>query len=139
MRTAMGTGAGPKVRDRICQVIRQHKLDPELVKACAVDFCGAKTLREATREQVENFVQHLGDWAEKDRDALLCRLNSYLGAHPVIPPSQNPLRDGNVYFASPKFAPLLARPLSIQRLQGAALAHIRMFHFTFDQPSVGLR
>ena len=38
-----------------------------------------KTLREATREQVENFVQHLADWAEKDRNALLCQLNSYLG------------------------------------------------------------
>lgn len=38
-----------------------------------------------------------------------------------------------------KIAPLLARPLGIQRPQGAASAHIRMFHFTFDQPSVGLR
>src|ERR1019366_7708546 len=35
-----GNGAGPKVRDRLCQIIRQHKLDPELVKAYAVDFCG---------------------------------------------------------------------------------------------------
>ena len=68
---------GPKVRDRLCQIIRQHKLDPELVKAYAVDFCGTKTLREATREQVENFVQQLADWAEKDRNALLCQLNSY--------------------------------------------------------------
>ncbi|MGA9640475.1 MAG: hypothetical protein WBQ72_03705 [Terriglobales bacterium] len=39
-----GNGAGPKVRDRLCQIIRQHKLDPELVKAYAVDFCGTKTL-----------------------------------------------------------------------------------------------
>jgi len=30
------------------------------------------------RQQVENFVQHLADWAEKDRNALLCQLNSYL-------------------------------------------------------------
>jgi hypothetical protein len=57
-----GNGGGPKVRDRLCQLIRQHKLDPELVKAYAVDFCGTKTLREATREQVENFVQQLADW-----------------------------------------------------------------------------
>jgi hypothetical protein len=70
-------GGGPKVRDRLCQIIRQHKLDPELVKAYAVDFCGTKTLREASREQVENFVQQLADWAEKDRNALLCQLNSY--------------------------------------------------------------
>ena len=74
-----GNGAGPKVRDRLCQIIRQHQLDPELVKAYAVDFCGTKTLREATREQVENFVQELADWAEKDRNALLCQLNSYSG------------------------------------------------------------
>ncbi len=72
-----GNGSGPKVRDRLCQIIRQHKLDPELVKAYAVDFCGTKTLRDATREQVENFVQSLADWVEKDRNALLCQLNSY--------------------------------------------------------------
>jgi hypothetical protein len=75
-----GNGGGPKVRDRLCQIIRQHKLDPELVKAYAVDFCGTKTLREANREQVENFVQQLADWAEKDRNALVCQLNSY--SHP---------------------------------------------------------
>jgi hypothetical protein len=72
-----GNGSGPKVRDRLCQIIRQHKLDPELVKAYAVDFCGTKTLRDASREQVENFVRQLADWAEKDRNALLCQLNSY--------------------------------------------------------------
>jgi hypothetical protein len=36
-------------------------------------------LREATREQVENFVKLLADWADKDRNALICQLNSYLG------------------------------------------------------------
>ena len=72
-----GNGSGPKVRDRLCQIIRQHKLDPELVKSYAVDFCGTKTLREASREQVENFVQQLADWADMDRNALLCQLNSY--------------------------------------------------------------
>ena len=50
-----GNGTGPKVRDRLCQIIRQHKLDAELVKAYAVDFCGTKTLREASREQVRVF------------------------------------------------------------------------------------
>jgi hypothetical protein len=49
-----------------------------LVKSYATDFCGVKSLREATREQVENFVQQLADWAEKDRNALLCQLNSYI-------------------------------------------------------------
>ena len=77
---ANGNYGGPKVRDRLCQIIRQHQLDGSLVKAYAVEFCGTKTLREATREQVENFVQHLADWAEKDRNALLCQLNSYHGS-----------------------------------------------------------
>jgi len=77
---ANGNGYGGRtVRDRLCQLIRQHQLDATLVKSYATDFCGVKTLREATREQVENFVAHLADWAEKDRDALLCQLNSYLG------------------------------------------------------------
>jgi len=73
-----GNYGGPKVRDRLCQLIRQHQLDANLVKSYAVDFCGTKTLREASREQVEGFVTHLADWAEKDRNALLCQLNSYL-------------------------------------------------------------
>jgi hypothetical protein len=74
-----GNYGGPKVRDRLCQLIRQYQLDANLVKSYAVDFCGTKTLREATREQVEAFVAHLAEWAEKDRNALLCQLNSYPG------------------------------------------------------------
>jgi hypothetical protein len=70
-------GSGTRVRDRLCQLIRQHKLDAELVKSYAVDFCATKTLREASREQVEAFVAHLADWAGKDRNGLLCQLNSY--------------------------------------------------------------
>jgi hypothetical protein len=79
-RNTNGNGTGPKVRDRLCQIIRQHKLDAELVKAYAVDFCGTQTLRDASRQQIENFVQQLGDWAAKDRNALLCQLNGYARA-----------------------------------------------------------
>jgi hypothetical protein len=75
-----GNYGGRTVRDHLCQIIRQHQLDATLVKSYATDFCGVKSLREATREQVENFVAHLADWASKDRDALTCQLNSYLGA-----------------------------------------------------------
>ena len=79
-RSANGNSSfgGPKVRDRLCQLIRQHGLQAGLVKSYAIDFCGTKQLRDATREQVEAFVAHLSDWAEKDRNALLCQLNSYL-------------------------------------------------------------
>ena len=77
---ANGNGhLSPRVRDRLCQIIRQHELDPNLVKSYATDFCAVKALRDATREQVDHFVTHLADWAEKDRNALLCRLNGYLG------------------------------------------------------------
>jgi hypothetical protein len=76
---ANGNYGGAKVRDRLCQLIRLHQLDASLVKSYATDFCGVKTLRQATREQVENFVTHLADWAEKDRNSLTCQLNSYLG------------------------------------------------------------
>jgi len=80
VQTVNGNHARPKVRDRLCQLIRQHQLDPNLVKAYAIDFCGTKPIREATRAQVENFVMQLADWAEKDRNALLCQLNNYLAA-----------------------------------------------------------
>ena len=77
---ANGNYGGRTVRDHLCQIIRQHQLDATLVKSYATDFCGVKSLREATRDQVENFVAHIADWAEKDRGALVCQLNSYLGA-----------------------------------------------------------
>jgi len=72
-----GNANGHKVRDRLCQIIRQHKLDPELVKAYAVDFCGTKALKDANRQQVEDFVQRLDRAAQTDRDSLICQLNSY--------------------------------------------------------------
>jgi len=72
-----GNFGGRTVRDRLCQLIRQHRLDATLVKLYATEFCGVKALRDATREQVEKFVVHLADWAGKDLNALLCQLNSY--------------------------------------------------------------
>lgn len=72
-------GNGRTVRDRLCQIIRQYQLDANLVKAYATDACGVKTLRDAPREQVENFVEQLADWAERDLNALRCQLNSYGG------------------------------------------------------------
>jgi len=70
----------PKLRDRLCVVIRQYNLDPMLVKAYAADFCGTPTLREANRELVESFISHLSKSAQENRDALICKLNSYAQA-----------------------------------------------------------
>ncbi len=67
----------PRLRDQLCLLIRQHNLDPTLVKAYAADFCGTETLKEASRDLVESFVAQLAAAAKKDRDALVCKLNSY--------------------------------------------------------------
>ena len=67
----------PRLRDQLCLLIRQHNLDPNLVKAYAADFCGTATLKEASRDLVESFISELGTAAKNDRDSLLCKLNSY--------------------------------------------------------------
>lgn len=73
-----GSGNGqPRLRDRLCLLIRQHQLDPTLVKLYAADFCGTQELREASRDLVESFITQLAASAKSDRDALVCKLNSY--------------------------------------------------------------
>jgi hypothetical protein len=67
----------PRLRDRLCLLIRQYHLDAGLVKAYAADFCGTASLRDASRDQVETFINDLAEHAAKDRDALICQLNSY--------------------------------------------------------------
>jgi hypothetical protein len=67
----------PRLRDRLCLLIRQYNLDPTLVKAYAADFCGTAELRQASRDLVESFVSQLAAAAKEDRDALVCKLNSY--------------------------------------------------------------
>ncbi|MDA2912752.1 hypothetical protein MYX77_02115 [Acidobacteriia bacterium AH_259_A11_L15] len=75
--TSPSGNSQPRLRDRLCQLIRQHHLDPTLVKRYAADFCATQTLREAPRELVEAFINTLAEWATKDRPGLLCHLNSY--------------------------------------------------------------
>ena len=77
-----GSSSGqPRLRDQLCLLIRQHNLDPNLVKAYAADFCGTQTLKDASRDLVESFIAQLTAFAKKDRDGLICKLNSY--ARPV--------------------------------------------------------
>ncbi len=73
---ANGNGQ-PKLRDQLCLLIRQHRLDAALVKQYAADFCGTQDLRQANREQIQSFITHLAESAAKDRDGLVCKLNSY--------------------------------------------------------------
>jgi hypothetical protein len=77
-----GSGNGqPRLRDQLCLLIRQFNLDPNLVKVYAADFCGTEALSGASRELVESFISHLSSAAKENRDALVCKLNSY--AQPV--------------------------------------------------------
>ena len=71
----------PRLRDQLCLLIRQHNLDPTLVKAYAADSCGTPSLKEASRDLVQSFISHLTACAKENRDMLVCRLNSY--AQPV--------------------------------------------------------
>ena len=73
---ANGNGE-PKLRDQLCLLIRQHRLDAALVKQYAAEFCGTKDLRQANREQIQSFIAHLAELAAKDREGLLSKLNSY--------------------------------------------------------------
>ena len=67
----------PRLRDRLCLLIRQYQLDAGLVKAYAADYCGTTSLRDAGRDQIETFINSLAESAARDRDGLICRLNSY--------------------------------------------------------------
>jgi hypothetical protein len=67
----------PRLRDRLCILIRQYNLDPTLVKAYAADFCGTETIKGASRDLVESFISHIASSAKENRDSLVCKLNSY--------------------------------------------------------------
>jgi hypothetical protein len=75
----------PRLRDRLCLLIRQHQLDAGLVKAYAADYCGTATLRDASRDLVEAFINDLAEHAAKDRPGLICQLNSYAKSQEVAP------------------------------------------------------
>jgi len=73
---ANGNGE-PRLRDQLCLLIRQHRLDAALVKQYAAEFCGTKDLRQASREQVASFIKHIAEFAARDREGLLVKLNSF--------------------------------------------------------------
>ena len=60
----------PRLRDKLCLLIRKYELDPGLVKRYAADFCGTQELRDAGRDLVEAFVSTVAEEAAKDRAAL---------------------------------------------------------------------
>ena len=87
-RSSNGNGSSngqPRLRDRLCLLIRQHQLDSHLVKRYAAEFCGTEELRGASRDMVEAFVDHLRKWASEDHAGLLSKLNSYSQEQEVHP------------------------------------------------------
>jgi hypothetical protein len=73
----------PRLRDKLCLLIREHNLDSNLVKAYATDFCGIQALRDANRDQIEAFISQLSKEAKENRDGLVCKLNSYVQSQEV--------------------------------------------------------
>jgi hypothetical protein len=88
VRPPNGNGSAngqPRLRDKLCLLIRKYELDPNLVKRYAADFCGTETLRDAGRDIVAAFVSTVAEEAAKDRAALVCKLNSYSQPEEVKP------------------------------------------------------
>jgi hypothetical protein len=78
--TSNGDGSAhrqPRLRDRLCILIRQHALDADLVKRYAADFCGTQELRDTQRDLVESYIAHLAEWAVKDHPGLISKLSTY--------------------------------------------------------------
>ena len=77
----------PRLRDRLCLLIRQHNLDAVQVKRYAADFCQVGSLRDATRKQIEQFLRYLTELATQEGDKLRHHLEAYAD-HPAQPPQE---------------------------------------------------
>jgi hypothetical protein len=60
----------PRLRDRLCLLIRQHNLDAGQVKRYAAEFCHVQSLRDASRDQIEGLIHHLTSLAEQGNNTL---------------------------------------------------------------------
>jgi hypothetical protein len=79
-------GSGqPRLRDRLCLLIRQHNLDAAQVKRFAAEFCHVQSLRDASREQIEGLINHLTSLADQGGNTLLEQLEPHAekGAEPT--------------------------------------------------------
>jgi hypothetical protein len=79
----------PRLRDRLLLLIRQHQLDAEQVKRYAAHFCGTTSLREASREQIENLLDHLTALAAQGGDKLVAELQSARDSQPEEAAARN--------------------------------------------------
>ena len=67
----------PTLRQRLCSLVEANGLNAAAVKRYAAQFCGTQEIREASRELVEDFVNHLSDSLINNRDALLAKLQPF--------------------------------------------------------------
>jgi hypothetical protein len=70
------------LRDQLRQIIRHHKLDPVLTKSYALEHLQLKSLRDASREQVCELVEHLQKRLFEDRAGLVEDLAKLAAAEP---------------------------------------------------------
>ena len=78
-KTQMGTGMAlaPRSATVCARSSASTSSTPNWSRPMPSTSAAPRRSERPAREQVENFVQQLADWAEKDRNALLCQLNSY--------------------------------------------------------------
>ncbi len=62
------------LRDQLRQLIREHRLEPVLTKSYALEHLGLKSLRDASREQVAELIQHIQSRLFEDREGFLSEL-----------------------------------------------------------------
>jgi hypothetical protein len=65
------------LRRRLCSLISNYGLNAAAVKRYAAEFCGTQEIREATRELVEDFIDHLSLSLTNDRNAVVDHLKKY--------------------------------------------------------------
>jgi len=65
------------LRRRLCTLISYYGLNAAAVKRYAAEFCGTQEVREATRELVEDFIEHLSLSLTNDRKAVIEHLKRY--------------------------------------------------------------
>lgn len=65
------------LRRRLCSLISNYGLNAAAVKRYAAEFCGTHEISQATRNLVEDFVEHLSLSLTNDRRAVIEHLKKY--------------------------------------------------------------
>ena len=66
-----------KLRDQLEHLVREHKLDMNLVKRYAADYCGVERLAQANRQKIAEFIAMLSHELVANRGQIVCQLQAY--------------------------------------------------------------